>query len=84
MNQGKQILLNKNLATGKTHMLIPVIAVLIIKYFAYLCTWLSISFQEIWTITKRHITWWGVTRGYVLGFLEYDSSFSHVDMVVDS
>ncbi len=45
-NQDKQILLNKNLTTGKTFMLIPMIAVLIINYFAYLCNWLSISFQE--------------------------------------
>ena len=65
-------------------MLIPMIAVLIINYFAYLCNWLSISFQEIWTVTKRYITWWGVTRGYILGSLEYDGSFLHADMVVDS
>ncbi|WP_303642614.1 hypothetical protein [uncultured Bacteroides sp.] len=65
-------------------MLIPMIAVLIINYFAYLCNWLSISFQEIWMVAKRDRTSRDATCGNVLDYLVYGVSFRHADMVVDS
>lgn len=64
-------------------MLISMIAILIINYFAYLCNWLSISFQEIWMVSKQDRTLRDATCGNVLDYLVYSVSFRHADMVVD-
>lgn len=35
-----------------------------LNYFVYLCTWLSISIQEIWTFTQQWMWYWRFNRNW--------------------